>query len=186
MAIVICEHGHYYDDKKHKVCPYCSEAASKGLAGKRTVASEAVSSKAAAHDTVNMDVYLGKPGDMDKTVGAYSLETGTERLTGWLVCTKGPMRGRDLKLFHGWNWAGRDYSMRICVPDDQAISAKRHMAIVFDDKGAMFYAIGGDGTLTYINGVLLEGTVALNSGDVIELGESAFVFIPYCTEDRKW
>ena len=196
MAIVTCEMGHVYDDLKHQQCPYCVDKGGTAeftfpMDSDMTIATEAefideVESKK-VEETVGIDINsYGDPGDFDKTIGAYSFEVGTQSVTGWIVCTEGKSRGRDYRLFHGWNRIGRNFNLTVCIPDDPAISRESHVAIVYDDKSNKFFAVNEHGNLSYVNGEPLENTRVISNGDTIELGESKFVFIPFCTEDRKW
>lgn len=183
MAIVQCINGHHYDDSKHKECPHCQNEefidyeATVDLPGW---------TKDNYDETIDIYVGGGEVKDDDKTVGAYSFEKGTQLLAGWLVCTKGPNRGKDYKLFHGWNRIGRKFSMDIYIPDDLKISADNHSAIVYDDRGNMFYLVNEQASLTYLNGTYTVESVEIKNGDLIQMGDSEFVFIAFCTEDRKW
>lgn len=124
--------------------------------------------------------------DDQKTVGIYSGAMGNAVVTGWIVCTEGPERGRDYRIKNGFNYIGRAVSSDIVIMDDPAISKDKQCAIVYDNKNIVYMAVPGNGTLTYINDELLAKPVKLESGDVIKMGTSTFVFIPFCKEGRVW
>ena len=192
MAVVQCAKGHYYDDAKFSECPHCKDGLDK--VRKETYDDDLEKLKtemisiAMVNDetTVALQVEAGTASDEGKTIGTYSFENGTELITGWLVCVRGRQRGRDYRIFHGWNRIGRDHSMDICLAEDEKISSKNHAAIVFDDRSSGFYAVNEEGSLTYINGEQLLESREIKTGDRLEMGGSEFIFIAFCTEERKW
>lgn len=195
MAVVKCEKGHYYDDEKYEQCPHClgglkhikKETHVDDFNELMTI-SEPVLKEPAAHQehiTVNLEAF-SESNDDGKTIGIYSFTNGTKPLAGWLVCTKGPAKGRDYRIFYGWNKIGRDLSMEIYVPEDRKISKENHLSIVFDEKSGGFYLVNEQGALSYLNGENILNSTGVKTGDVITMGDSDFVFIAFCTEERKW
>ena len=183
MAVIRCEKcGMHYDDEKYRICPNCERS---DLADDITVSLGADQITNEMDETVNIELSLGQKISDDLTIGEHSPITGTSPVVGWLVCTEGPSRGRDYRLSHGWNRIGRSAEMDIYISDDKHISRK-HGALVYDDRSDRFFVVNDTGALTYLNGTMVSEPVVLKSGDVIQLGECSFVFIPYCTEDRKW
>lgn len=192
MAVVRCDKGHYYDDVKFNECPHCKDGLNK--IRKETYKDDIEKLKTEALETRELDNEKTMPiqieteaaANSDKTIGVYSMEMGTELLTGWLVCIKGPARGRDYKVYHGWNRIGRDYSMGICIPEDKSISAHNQAAIVFDNRYTKFYIVNEEGSLTYLNNNHVLESTEIKTGDLIKIGESELIFIAFCTEERKW
>lgn len=185
MAIIQCTNGHHYDDSKYKECPYCKITGEYVMDYEKTVGCGDMSFY--EYDkTIAFDIENGMVDDDEKTVGAYSFEKGTQFVTGWLVCTKGPARGRDYKIYHGWNRIGRNMDMNVYIPDDVDISSDCHAAIVFDDKKGCFFIVNDSGALTYLNGERIADSAGLSSGDKINMGSSEFIFIAFCTEERRW
>lgn len=154
-----------------------TEEAAKGLGGAVIDEGKTVAMKSVAETAADDD---------QKTVGIYSGAMGNDMVMGWLVCTKGPERGRDYRIKNGFNYIGRAVSSEIVIMEDVAISKDKHCAIVYDNKNIAFMAVPGNGTLTYLKGELLGKPEKLTSGDEITLGESTFVFIPFCVEGRVW
>ena len=76
--------------------------------------------------------------------------------------------------------------MDIYIPDDRAISRDEHATIVYEDHNSEFFLVNCKGNSTLLNGKPAEEVNRLESGDRITMGKSDFVFIPFCTEDRKW
>ena len=120
------------------------------------------------------------------TVGVYNVHNGTRLLTGWLVAVSGPYRGRDYRLYGGWNKIGRGIDMDIYMPDDLKLSKSEHAAVVCDSKKGAFYLVSRQGSLTYLNGQMVSDSVRINTGDNIEAGDSRFIFMAFCTEERRW
>lgn len=205
MAVVRCPNGHFYDDQKFFHCPYCGvgtealpegkkeeagpEKKKRGLFGwldsEKTVAfSQKKEEKEEAH-TIALEA-IEAPDEDVKTVGFYSDTKGNDYVTGWLVCTEGPEKGRDYRLHHGFNRIGRDMDMDVQVMDDPTITRKNHCSVVYDEKSGQFSLVPGSGTLTYYHTELLAGPKKLEAGDEIKMGNSVFVFIPFCVEGRVW
>lgn len=137
--------------------------------------------------TIALEALFEEGGEDDqKTVGFYSGARGNDYVTGWLVCTAGPEKGRDYRLHHGFNRIGRDMGMDVQVMDDPTITRKNHCSVVYDDRSCRFSVVPASGALTYYNNELLTKSEILKSGDEIKLGESTFVFIPFCKEGRVW
>lgn len=149
------------------------------IPGERKEAETDTDSKTVALESVVAD-------DDQKTVSYYSGAKGNDYVTGWLVCTAGPEKGRDYRLHHGFNRIGRDMDMDVQVMDDPAITRKNHCSVVYDETTYRFSVVAGSGTLTYWNDQLLDGAQTLQAGDEIRMGNSSFIFIPFCKEGRIW
>lgn len=121
-----------------------------------------------------------------RTIGFFSGSKGNDYVTGWLVCIKGPEKGRDYRLHHGQNKVGKSFIMDVQIADDRAISDERHCTIVYEDKSREFFVVPGSGTLTYLNDELLSEAKTLTEGDTLNMGGSSFIFVPFCREGRTW
>lgn len=194
MAIVYCGRGHYYDNEKYSQCPYC------GLSVKmhadrnnakverpedegRTVAIQ--EEVRGGEETVSLENENAAPDD-GKTVSFYSADKGNDYVTGWIVCVEGPEKGRDYRLFHGFNYIGRGNDMAICISEDMAISREKQCAIVYDDRSNTFSIVNSTGALTYLNDKALMEPCTLKTGDLIGIGRSKFEFVAFCREGRVW
>lgn len=167
MAIVQCRYGHYYDDEKYLFCPRC------GVNG----SSEEVKTIAMVSDRPVAQE------DEAKTRGIYA---GSDRVTGWLVCVKGPERGKDYHLFQGYNRIGRAFEMDVCVCGDEKIELKEHASVVYDAKGNQFLLVPGMEGFCYLNGEYQEKPARLRTGDIIGMGQSEFEFVAFCREGHVW
>lgn len=206
-TIMKCANGHYYDADKTAECPYCKTKEEDKLKMEfwtehkptfqyqSSSMNEDVTQPMVAPGNKGGSVFLqnGKAhmqgisaSDDQVTMALFSPHAGTGYVTGWLVCVEGPSKGRDYRILHGMNWAGRSPNMDIWISGDNEISRERHCAVTYDQKSNAFYITQGTGTLTYVNDELLEGTKTLTMGDQIKIGMSVLEFIPYCREGHVW
>lgn len=107
-------------------------------------------------------------------------------MTGWLVCQTGEERGKDYRLHAGKNFIGRSNTMDVVLIDDKTIARNKHASVTYDPKGNTFYVTPEGGNTVYVAGELAGEAVKLSAGDVITIGKTELVFIPYCEEERKW
>ena len=161
MSLVRCPNGHVYNGRRYgKVCPYCSMKL----------------------ETENGDC---KPAGFEPPVEI--LEEELEPVCGWLVCIEGARVGKDYKIKNGKNFVGRGDDMDIQILGDNKISRRNHCVIVYDAKQGQTVLLPGDSNgLVYLNDEAVYVPTGLNIYDVIELGESKFLYIPFCGEHFKW
>lgn len=188
MGLIRCKKGlHYFDDEKYGTCPYCGIFEDDDMV---TIAVRDMQTVMEKQSSINDDgVTISFSEDIDaddvKTIGIYSKNRGNDYVVGWMVCVEGADVGRDFRLYQGRNFLGRDYSMDICIENDMAISRKNHCAIVYDERSNIFFITPME-NLVYVENMLLSGVVELVAGQEILIGNSKFVFIPFCEGERKW
>lgn len=163
MAIIRCDKGHYYDNKKFSTCPHCNKV---------NVGTETnMNKEEALHD--------------NRTASLLAASMGADPVTGWLVCVSGAEKGRDYRLHSGKNTIGRSWKMSICIVEDMSIASENHAYIMYDPENFAFTLKKGEGE-TFLNDVSTEHAVELKVGDKIKIGKSEFRFIPYCCPERNW
>ena len=183
MAVIKCNNGHFYDDAKFEVCPHCAKERNGNaldFADEKTVAK--ISRDKAMEDLTQ---YIGTDGD-EKTISIFTKRAGADPVVGWLVCEDGAEKGRDYRIHSGRNFVGRVDKMDVVVKDDPEITREDHCSVVYDPKTGSFMLAPGHGTITFLNGEHLGQPKEVCEGDVIEIGSSKFVFIPFCKGGRKW
>ena len=129
--------------------------------------------------------------DTGKTVAVFKKNAkvgeDTDPVCGWLVCIEGKSKGKDFRIYGRNNTIGRDEKMDICIKDDPAISREKHARLAYDVKHNAFSLIPAEAANSpYVNDEPVYVPTKLEAYDVIELGESKFVFVPFCCDRFKW
>ncbi len=191
MAVLQCVKGHYYDGDKFAECPHCKNpppAVRRGIGEGLTEYRPSKPSPAGPAPRGQIAIDLGgppKPGD-ERTVGVFRTEKGHDPVVGWLVCVRGREAGRDWRLHAGRNFVGRAMNSDIALVDDERITRENHCSIVFEPRQGLFMLARGLGDGVVVNGERLADSRQLCGDEVLEIGSSAFVFIPFCKEGRTW
>lgn len=108
-------------------------------------------------------------------------------MVGWLVCLEGPDHGRDYPLRAGTNNVGRLPSMDVCIASDAAVSREKHCVVSFDAARETFTLAPSEGShLLYLNGESIRSPRHLTRDDVIDVGRTKLVFIPFCDGKYRW
>lgn len=198
MALTECANGHLYDSDQYASCPYCggnmnrvefSAAPESGPGRTVGVLGGAPAPQVEVGATVAPASYQARrqSADAGKTVAVFQKNFNREPVTGWLVCIEGAEKGKDYRIAAKNNSIGRSETMDICIKGDSAISRENHARLSYDGKHNNFYLIPAESTNNiYINDEPVYVPTRLNKGDVIELGESKFVFVPFCDDAFNW
>ena len=167
-----CTNGHFYDADKHRSCPYCEQ----------TPVNETVPVNTGRSQTAGRRV----PEDTGKTVSFYD-EMKIKPVVGWLVSVEGSTRGEDFRLCSGRNYIGRGKDMDIVLEGDNRVSRNKHAIVLFDPKSQKTLCQPGESReLFYLNDEVVTGTVELKQGDVITIGETQLMFVPFCGALHTW
>ncbi len=111
----------------------------------------------------------------------------SQPLTGWLVCIDGVEKGKDYRLHEEYNYIGRSPKMDVCIAGDGSVSWERHAIIAYDREERMFFfAPSSGGSIVRHNGRAVLNNVQLKSGDQLKIGNSTFLFVPFCGEHFQW
>ncbi|MCY6355727.1 FHA domain-containing protein [Clostridium sp. ZS2-4] len=163
MSLIRCKNGHMFSERRYgTVCPYCNiETASKE----------------------NNTSALPQNFDIETEL----LYQEIEPVCGWLVCIEGTRVGKDYKIKTGKNFIGRADDMDIQILGDNKISRRNHAIIVYDPKKKNNVLLPGESSgIAYLNGEAAYVPTQLSAYDVIELGKSKFLFVPFCGEHFEW
>ena len=121
------------------------------------------------------------------TESAYMKEKGMDPVAGWLVAVSGSFKGTDYRIHSDNNFIGRSRRMNICIMGDETISKENHACISFDTRNKKFYFTPGMGrNIVRVNDNAIFVTTELQAYDIIELGITKFVFIPFCGNEFDW
>ena len=107
---------------------------------------------------------------------------------GWLVIVRGPGKGRVVTLGNGMNALGRGPNSRVRIDfGDDTIARANHAQLVYEPRQRLYLLSHGDGAnLTYLNGRVVTEAVAIESGAMIEVGQTTLRFQAFCTEAFDW
>lgn len=183
MGIIQCPGGHFYDDRKYRKCPYCDQSSEESVTVRM---SESVIEMDPVKISWEERERYEEDYDDEKTVSYFSKEKGNDFVTGWLVCIKGPEKGRAYALYYGFNRIGRSYGMDIYLEEDRQITRECHCAVVYEYNKNEFFLVPEGGNLVYLNGEFLDKAAKIETGDVFKIGNSEFEFVAFCRGDRKW
>lgn len=191
MPVIQCPNGHYYDTDKNGSCPWCGV---QGLDDEATVRFPgAVSERTVpfqwqADATVPLRPHqIGASSPDGATVAVIKKRSGIDPVTGWLVCVEGPEKGRDYRIHTEKNYIGRSDTMDISLKGDDSISRSNHAVLTYDPRKRRFSISKHEGRgLVYVNGEEIDGRSALSSYDVIEMGDSKFIFVAFCSDKFDW
>ncbi len=168
-----CPQGHFFDPQRHPQCPYCGVP---------------IESKAEPQTRpTGQPENTGRVETAGATRALHREASGISPVVGWLVCIEGPDRGQDYRIHAEKNAIGRSRNMDIAITGDESISREKHATVLFDPKKNCFWLQPGDSSgLVYLNEELVHSPTPLKRDDVIELGRTKLVLIPFLGERYKW
>jgi hypothetical protein len=186
-----CQAGHLYDPSQHSSCPFCGvpsiDITVTHPAGGEATAGLKGEDPTIAFGAPRRETPPALEPEEGITVGYYRKKIGIEPVVGWLVCIEGVDQGRDYRLHSERNFIGRSEKMDVCIRGDETISRENHAVISFNPRNYTFKLQPGEGRgLVYLNGDDIDVPVSLKPYDVIELGQTKLMFIPFCGENFKW
>ena len=124
-------------------------------------------------------------GKMQVTRGAFEQDP----VVGWLVVVGGPGIGQYRPIFEGNNSIGRAAGNRIPIDfGDDAISADEQAYIRYDsaERSFLFVPNLAKTNVVSLNEKRPTGAVELTQMDVITMGRTQLVFVPFCGPDFDW
>lgn len=201
VNMIRCPKGHYYDSSKFMSCPHCG-GATPVVAG------------ADLGETVGIDYSANGAGtppvpeapkpfdgiDPEKTIGAQffnftnkdediptdKIKDSIVPVVGWLVCIEGDAAGKDFRLCAGKNYIGRAADNDIVLDSDRAVSGRHHAIVSFDLVGSEAYCHPGESReLFYLNGKAVYTPTELHKGDVLTVGKTKLIYVPFYGEVYK-
>lgn len=180
-----CDYGHYYDSKKHTSCPYC------GIQNIRNDIQRTMAKRSSESD---YEIEVTRPlnqkqakGDPGRTMGVYHKKIGRKPVSGWLVAVSGPEKGRDFRITVERNFIGRSENMDIQITEDESVSRENHTSVSYSPKNQTFRLYPGESKgLVYLNDQEVLTPELLKAYDIIELGQTKLMFVPFCGENFQW
>ncbi len=110
-------------------------------------------------------------------------------VVGWLVIIGGPGLGAFRPIFEGNNTIGRNASQRIPIDfGDDAISAEEQAFLRYDSADRQFLLVPNlaKTNVIAVNETKPTSAVKLAAMDVITMGRTQLVFVPFCGDEFDW
>ena len=110
-------------------------------------------------------------------------------VVGWLVITGGPGLGAYRPVFEGNNTVGRSANSRIPLDfGDDSISSEEQAYIRYDsnDRGFLFVPNMSKTNVVSVNQKRPTSAIPLVAMDVIVMGRTQLVFMPFCGSEFDW
>lgn len=210
MALIRCQQGHFFDPARHNACPYCGSMPAGGpgateaqppMAPPPMPGGAAVGATRPLRDTpppvvgptvpirpqAPLTPGVKRGAEEGRTVAVDMKKVGIDPVVGWLVCVKGPSRGRDYRIRSGRNGIGRSDAMDVQITGDDTVSRENHAFMVYEPRKRIFSIRPGDGRgLVYLNGDEVVQASDIKAYDILELGETQLMFVPLCGETFNW
>ncbi|MDD6662616.1 MAG: FHA domain-containing protein [Lachnospiraceae bacterium] len=139
------------------------------------------------NDGKTQGIVFGNWGEKPEEKKEANMNQGTRPVVGWLVCIEGSDYGKSFNLYGGKNFIGRAAEMDICLANDVTVSRFKHATVIYEPKQRVFFAQPGEShELFYVNGSVVLVNTELKDRDVIAIGRSTFVFVPFCDQRYGW
>lgn len=128
----------------------------------------------------------------ERVRGKHQVERGEFRqdpVVGWLVVVGGPGIGSYRPVFEGNNTIGRGAGNRIPIDfGDDAISGEEQAYLRYDsaDRSFLFVPNLAKTNVVSVNDQRPAQAVSLQAMDVITMGRTQLVFVPFCGPDFDW
>jgi hypothetical protein len=116
-------------------------------------------------------------------------EFAVDPVVGWLVIVGGPGIGQFRAVYEGNNTLGRSTSNRISIDfGDDAISSEEQAYIRYDsaERAFLFVPNLAKTNVVSVNDKRPTGEVPLAPMDVITMGRTQLVFVPFCGPEFDW
>lgn len=116
-------------------------------------------------------------------------EFNQDPVVGWLVVVGGPGIGNYRPIFEGNNTVGRGDKNRVPIDfGDDAISSDEQAYIRYDssDRSFLFVPNLAKTNVVSLNSKRPTGAVELTQMDVITMGRTQLVFVPFCGPEFDW
>lgn len=110
-------------------------------------------------------------------------------VVGWLVIVGGPGMGSYRPIFEGNNTIGRAATQRIPLDfGDEAISSEEQAYIRYDgaERSFLFVPNLAKTNVVQLNSKRPTGATELSAMDVITIGRTQVVFVPFCGPEFDW
>ncbi|HZG72557.1 MAG TPA: FHA domain-containing protein [Chondromyces sp.] len=187
-----CPKGHYFDPAKHSLCPHCGVNLGPNTgftmpAGRMNEQDVGVTKAVFPENPAKPSKREANRGDEGETVALFPKQAGIDPVVGWLVCVEGKDKGKDYRLHSEKNFIGRADHMDVIIKGDETISRENHAIVSYNYKKREFRVYPGESRgLVFLNDEEIVSAEILKPYDVIEMGETKLMFLPFCGENFDW
>jgi len=188
MEMTQCSIGHFYDSDEYSTCPFCSSSMprldfdTESNFDKMAFQREFEKRKSQAQTA-------GVFSQSGRAVFSSSPASASQEkcVVGWLVILDGANRGKSFELFEGKNTIGRSSQNLVCLTNDSHVS-RMAASVVYDSRSCTFFCVPDPGAscVTSINDQPLMNHSLLQKKDIISIGKTKLMFIPFCSRDFHW
>ncbi|MDD2961723.1 MAG: FHA domain-containing protein [Muribaculaceae bacterium] len=199
MAIKVCKNGHKYDASIYgDKCPCCPSTINTGsfeigqvdnpdqhthvafgggdnpttpVFGVENATARTVPVSPAC-ETGGATVIRHATGD-----NTYDSATSGRKLVGILVSYAQNPLGKIYELYEGRNVMGRAATCDIPILNDSKISSQHLLILYREIENVFWLADQNSSNGSFVNGNFISDRIAINSGDIITIGDTKFVFL---------
>lgn len=117
------------------------------------------------------------------------VETGSKNnpVVGWLIAIDGPHFGESFSLIAGRNFIGRNIGLQIRLVEDKKVTRDAQATVMFDPESSLFFVEAGKSSgLAYINNQMISNITEIHKKDIIKLGNTRLLFIPFIDDEINW
>lgn len=191
-----CAGGHIYDETKYGECPYCSGGGAnvRPLSGGEANFPKTAPLGQQPSPSFPKTMPLNTPNadsapepkvkkEMGVTVALGATGTGINPVRGWLTVIEGDKAGTCFNIHSDRNTIGRGPEHDVNISFDKAASKAGDAAITYDSRKCRFHITVLEGkNNVYLNDDILLQPEVIKDYDIIEIGETKFVFRSLCNE----
>lgn len=133
------------------------------------------------------DAEDGGKTQRDVSIKSSDGKTTIDPVVGWLVSVAGKSKGKDYRLFIGFNHIGRNLRLQVPIMEDEKISREPSMWVAYDPRNRAF-RVGskGESNLVYHNGHAIYESEVLIPYDRLRVGDTELLFVPFCNDQFSW
>ncbi len=176
---------------ERRTIPSASQAAAEVRAASKSASEDAPQTRVMRPGVSRQTGSAG--GSRTQLVRGKSLVKRTEfhqdPVVGWLVVIGGPGLGAFRPIFEGNNTIGRSSGQRIPIDfGDETISSEEQAYIRYDSVDRRFLLVPNlaKTNIVAVNDGKPTSAVELTAMDVITMGHTQLVFVPFCGHDFDW
>ena len=196
MDMTQCSIGHFYDSDEYASCPFCAACMSEpdiyaesefDRSSFQQTMERSVQSVASSRQQFTRSARSVFPSSQQQSIFLDPVEEKQKMVVGWLVAVEGACKGKSFELHEDGNTIGRSAQNQICIPNDPHVS-RFAAAVGYDARSFAFFCRPdpNSSSITFVNQQPLLQHALLKQGDVITVGKTKLMLVPFCTKEFHW